>query len=173
MSPSVIALLTLSYARNHLFTQWDFITDNGISMLLSAVNIASSVCENSVYNPWNRILPEGHGAVADDLKKAYDVVVVRHRDALDNSERWLGVASVESAVVGESSGQQGVRILNVGEVGEMECMSQSMPVPQIPSTNNSIKSPANGKWKKSETPAPVAVKRPFVFDDESVVLPKA
>ena len=84
-------------------------------MLLSAVNIAGSVCEDSVYEPWSLILPEGYGAVADDVKKAYDVVV-RRKDALDTSERWFGVASVESSVAGESSVQQGLRISNIVEV---------------------------------------------------------
>ena len=85
-------------------------------MLLRAVNIAGSVCEDSVYEPWNLILPEGYGAITDDLKKAYNVVVVRRKDARDTSERWFGVASVESSVAGESSGQQGLRISNIVDV---------------------------------------------------------
>ena len=48
-----------SLLRNPLFTQLDFFTDNGISVLLSAVNIAGRVCEDSVYDPWNLILPDG------------------------------------------------------------------------------------------------------------------
>ena len=76
-----------SYVQNPLFTQRDFFTDNGISMLLSAVNIAGSVCEDSIYNPWSLILPEGYGAVVDELKKAYEVVEFRRKDAGDTSER--------------------------------------------------------------------------------------
>ena len=48
-----------SFVRDPLFTQRDLITDNGISMLLSAVNVAGSVCEDSVYDPWTVISPEG------------------------------------------------------------------------------------------------------------------
>ena len=62
----------------------------------------------------------GYGAVVNDLKKAYDVVVIHREDARDISERWFGVASVESSVVGESSVQQCVRISNVVEVGEVD-----------------------------------------------------
>ena len=61
-------------------------------MLLSAVNIAGSVCEDSVYNPWNVVLPEGYGAVVDLLKKAYDVVVVAARmfgTPLKDGSVWL------------------------------------------------------------------------------------
>ena len=85
-------------------------------MLLSAVNVAGSVCEESVYDPWAVISPEGYAAVVADLKRAYNVVVVHRKDARDTSERWFGVTSVES-VVGESSGQQAVRISHAVEVG--------------------------------------------------------
>ena len=140
-------------------------------MMLNAVKIAGSVCEDSVYDPWNLLLPEGYGAVLNDLKKAFDVVLVRRKNARDTSQRWFGVASVESSAVGESSGQQGVRISNIVEVVEVEYLPQSVSATQMPNMSSSVKSPAMGKWK-SETPVPVAVKRRFEFDDESVVLPK-
>ena len=140
-------------------------------MLLSAVNVAGSVCEDSVYDPWAVISPEGYAAVVADLKRAYDVVVVSRKDAWDTSERWFGVTSVESSVVGESSGQQAVRISNAVEVGQMEYLPQSISTIQVPSTSFSIKIPGKGKQKKSETPAKTAVKGRYEFDDESVVLP--
>ena len=149
------------FMRNPLFTQREICTDNGTSMLLSAVNIAVSVCEDSFRNPWNLILPEGNGAVVDDLKKVHDVLVGRRRDARDTSERWFDVASVESSVVGESSGQQSVRTSNIVELGEVEYLPQSVPIPQTLSTSYSAKSPAKGKRKKSEAPALVAIKRRF------------
>ena len=73
-----------------------------------------------MYDPWTFISPEGYAAVVSDSKKAYDVVVVRQKDARDTSERLFGVASVASSAVGESLGQQAVRILNVVEVGQVE-----------------------------------------------------
>ena len=139
-------------------------------MLLSAVNIAGSVCEDSISNPWNLILPERYGAVGYDIKKAYDVVMLRRKDARDTSERWFGVASVDSSVVGESSVQQSVRISNIVEVGEVEYLPQSVSTMQMASTSCGTESPGKGKRKKSETK--VAIKRRFEFDDESVVLPK-
>ena len=161
-----------SFVRDPLFTQRDFFTHNGISMLLSAVNVAGSVCEDSVYNPWAVICLEGYAAVVSDLRKAYDVVVVRRKEAGDTSERWFGVASVASPAVGESSGQQAVRISNVVEVGQVEYLPQSVSVIQLPSTSFSNKNPGKGKQKKDETPTKPAIKRRFEFDDESVVLPK-
>ena len=150
-----------SFVRDPLFTQRDFFTDNGISMLLSAVNVAGSVCEDSVYDPWAVICPEVYAAVVSDLLKAYDVVVVRRKEARDTPERWFGVASVASSAVGESSGQQALSVSNVVEVGQVEYLPQSVSAIQVPSTSFAIKSPGKGKKKKSETPAKTAVKRRF------------
>ena len=122
-------------------------------MLLSAVNVAGSVCEDSVYDPWVVILPEGYAAVVVDLKRSYDVVVVRRKDARNTSERWFGVTNVESSVVGESSGQQAVRISNVVEVGQVEYLPQSVSTLQMPSTSFGTKNHGKGKQKKSETPS--------------------
>ena len=122
-------------------------------MLLSAVNVAGSVCEDSVYDPWAVISPEGYAAVVADIKRAYDVVVVRRKYAQDTSERWFGVASVESSVVGKSSGQQAVRISNVVEVGQVEYLPQSISTIQVPSTSSAIKSSGKGEqeeWDASQ-----------------------
>ena len=135
-----------SYERDPLFTKQ--VTNNGISMGLSAVNIAGSVCEDSVYDPYNHILPEGSGAVVDDLKRAYDVVVVRRKDARHTSERRFGVASVEPSVVGETSGQQAVRIYNIVEVGEVEYLPQSVTAPLIPSTSYDARILHKGNGRK-------------------------
>ena len=137
-----------NFERDPLFTQRDFLTNNRISILLSAVNVAGSICEDSVYDPWTVILPEGYAAVVADLKRAYDVVVVRRKDARYTSERWFGVASVESSVVGESSGQQAVRISNVVEVGQVEYLPQSVSTMQVPSTSLDMKS--NGEEETEE-----------------------
>ena len=107
-----------------------------------------------------------------NLKRAYDVVVVRRKDAWDTSERWFGVATVESSVVGESSGQQAVRISNVVEVVQVENLPQAVSTIQAPSTSFSMMSLGKGKQEKSETPVKTAIKRRFEFDDETVVLPK-
>ena len=160
------------FVRDPLFTQRDFFTDSGISILLSAVNVAGSVCEDSVYDQWAVISAEGYPAVVSDLKRAYDVVVVRRKDARDTSERWFGVGSVASSAVGESSVQQAVRISNVVEVDQKEDLPQFLSATQVPSTSFAVKSPGKGKQRKSETPAKIAVKRRFEFDDESVVLPQ-
>ena len=109
------------------FTQRDFFSDDGIILLVSAINAAGSMRDQSTCEPWANVLPDGYEATLVDLKKAYDVVVVRRKEARDTSERWFGVRSVESSKVGEPSCRAGVRISNVVEVGQVEYLSGSVP----------------------------------------------
>ena len=81
-----IACIT-SFARSPRFTQRDFFSDNGIRLLVSAVNIDGSIRDQSICEPWGNVLPEGYEATLLDLRKAYDAVVVRREEARDTSER--------------------------------------------------------------------------------------
>ena len=160
------------FVRSPRFTQRDFFSDNGINMLVSAINAAGSMRDQSTCEPWANVLPDGYEATLVDLKKAYDVVVVRRKEARDTSERWFGVCSVESSEVGEPSCRAGVRISNVVLV---EYLSGSVPARDQPcgSATVSPRSPGKRKRKRSVTPAPTASpKRLFEFDYESIILPK-
>ena len=108
------------FVRSPRFTQRDFFSDNGVNLLVSAVNAAGSMRDQSTCEPWASVLPDNYEATLVDLRKAYDVVVVRRKEARDTSERWLGLRSVESSEVGEPSCRAGVRISNVVEVGQVE-----------------------------------------------------
>ena len=90
-----------SFVRARGFTERDFSIDNGIGMLSSAVTAAATVCEESSYEPWANVMPEGYEAFVFHLEKAHDVVVVRRKNAHDTLERWFVVRSVESLVVGQ------------------------------------------------------------------------
>ena len=163
-----------SFGRSPRFTQRDFFSDNGINLLVSAIDAAGSIHDQSNCEPWANVLPEGYEATLVDLRKTYDAVIVRRKEARDTSERWFGDRSVESSEVGEPSCRAGVRISNVVEVGQFEYLSGCVPAWDQPgsSTTVSPRSPGKGKWKRSKTPAPAASPRRFEFDDESIVLPK-
>ena len=80
-----------SFVRSPRFIQHDFFSDNGISLFVSAVNIAGSIRDQSTCEPWANVLPEGYEATLIDLRKAYDAVIVKRKEARDTSERWFGV----------------------------------------------------------------------------------
>ena len=163
-----------SFVRSPRFTQRNFFSDNGINLLVSAVNAAGSMREQPTCELWANVLPEGCEATLVDLRKAYDAVVVRRKEARDTSEKWFGVRSVESSEVGEPACWTGVRRADVVEVGQVEYMSESVPVRDQPCSSTTItpRSPGKRKRKRSATPAPAATPKIFEFDDESIVLPK-
>ena len=75
------------FIRSPRFTQRNFFSDNGISPVVSAVNAAGSVSDQSTCEPWANVLPEGYEATLVDLRKAYNAVFVRRKEARDTSER--------------------------------------------------------------------------------------
>ena len=163
-----------SFVRSPRFTQRDFFSDNGISLLVSAIDAANLIRDQSNCEPWANVLPESYEATLVDLKKAYDAVVVRRKEARDTSERWFGVRSVESSEVGEPSCRAGVLISNVVEVGQVEYLTGSVPARDQPGSSTTVtpESPGKGKRKRSVTPVPAASPKRFEFDDESIVSPK-
>ena len=88
------------FVRSPRFTQRVFFSDNGLNLLVSAIDAAGSMRDQSTCEPWANVLPDGYEATLDDLKKAYDVVVVRRKEARDTSKRWFGLRSLESSEVG-------------------------------------------------------------------------
>ena len=164
-----------SFVRSPRFIQRDFFSDNGINLLVSAVNAAGSVRDQPTCEPWSNELPEGNEATLVTLRKSYEAVVVGRKYSRDTSERWFGVRSVESSEVGESSCLTGVRISDVVEVGQVEYLSESVLARDQPcsSTTISPRVPGKRKRKRSATAAPAATpKRLFELDDVSIVLPK-
>ena len=59
----------LSFVRSPRFTQRDFFSDNGINLLVSAVNAAGSMRDQSTCEPWANVLPEGYEATFGGSKK--------------------------------------------------------------------------------------------------------
>ena len=162
------------FVRSPRFTQRDFFSDNGIDLLVSAVNAAGSMRDQSTCEPWANVLSEGYEATLVDLRKAWDAVIVTRKEARDTSERWFGVHSIESSEVGEPSCRTGVRITNVVEVGQIEYVSESVLARDQPCSSTKVSSRIRGKGKRmrSATPAPAATsKRLFEFDDESIIVP--
>ena len=70
-----------SFVRSPRFTQRDFFSDNGIKLLVSAIDAAGSIRDQSNSEPWANVLHEGYEATLVDLRKAYDAVVVRRKEA--------------------------------------------------------------------------------------------
>ena len=87
-----------SFVRSPRFTQRDFFSYNGINLLVCAIDAAGSIRDQSNCEPWANVLREGYEATLVDLRKAYDAVVVRRKEARDTSKRWFGVRAQRGVI---------------------------------------------------------------------------
>ena len=97
-----------------LFTQGNFFSESGISMLNTAVIVADAVQDSSKFEPWGAIGVDD-GPIIADLKSCREKIVSRRNAVKDTRERWFGAETVASAAVGEA-----VRISDVVEVGVLQ-----------------------------------------------------
>ena len=117
---------------------WKFLTENGINILSSAANAATTLCKDLVCEPLRCVLPEGYESVTGDLKRAYVVVVERQKKSRDTSKRWFRVHSVDSFYVGEPSGHSSSKTSYVVEVGQVEYLPEFNTPSELPSTSTGM-----------------------------------
>ena len=77
------------FVRHPLFTQKNFFSETGISMLNNAVTAADAVRHSSEFVSWGAIGVEV-GPVKASLKSCRKKVVLRIKAVKDTRERWFG-----------------------------------------------------------------------------------
>ena len=92
----------LDFVRHPLFTQRNFFSETGISMLNTAVTAADAVRNSARFDPWGAIDVEA-GPVVADLKSCREKVMSLRKAMKDTRERWFSAKTVASSAVGESA----------------------------------------------------------------------
>ena len=111
------------FVRHPLFTQRNFFSETGISMLNTAVTAADAVRISSKFDPWGAIGVEA-GPVIVDLKSCREEIVSRAKAVKDTRERWFGADTVASSAVGEAAPRTTVRISDFVEVGDVQYVEE-------------------------------------------------
>ena len=111
------------FVRLPLFTQRNFFSDTGTTMLNTAVAATDAVRHSSEFEPWGAI---GVGAdpMIADLKSCQMKVVLRGKAVKDTRERWFGAKTVASPTVGEVAPCTTVRISDVVEMGDNQYIKE-------------------------------------------------
>ena len=108
------------FVRHLLFTQRNFFSETGISMLNTALAAAADAVQNSSeFDPWRAIGVEA-GPVIADLMSCREEVVLRRKAVKDKRERWFSPETVASSAVDEAAPRTIVRISYVVEVGDVQ-----------------------------------------------------
>ena len=156
------------FVRHPLFTQGNFFSETGISMLNTAVTVADAVQNSNRLDPWGAIGVEA-GPVIADLKSCREKIVSRRKAVKDTRERWFGAKTVASSAVAETPPGTTVRISDVVEVGDVQYVAEHEKL-GLPCCSRSASSP--GKTKKRRAPvSPNVAKKLFSVASPSASRP--
>ena len=111
------------FLHHPLFTQRNFFSETGISMLNTAVTVADAVRKSAKFDPRGKIGVEA-GPVIADLKLCREKIESRRKALRDTRERWLSSETVASSAVGEAAPHTTLRISDVVEVGDMQYVEE-------------------------------------------------
>ena len=150
-----VLLCVQDFVRSSHFTQRNFFSETGLTMLSESVAIADSIASSPVYAPWSVVASASASQVIADMCSCWDRVVLRRRSAKDTSERWRHGSTPRA----ETSSSPGVRISDVVEEGRVEYVPVGPPVLGSPGPSK-ISSPSS-KRKRKITRSPVKLPRRF------------
>ena len=150
-----VLLCVQDFVRSPHFTQRNFFSETGLTMLSESVAIADSIASSPVYAPWSVVASASSSQVIADMCACWDWVVLRRRSAKDTSERWYQGGTPRS----ETASRPGVRISDVVEEARVEYVPVAPPAlgPPGPSKISS----SSSKRKRKITPSPVKLPRRF------------
>ena len=153
------------FVRSPHFTQRNFFSETGLSMLSESVAIADSITSSPVYAPWSVVASASSSQVIADMCSCWDRVL-RRPSAKDTSERWHHVGTPRA----ETSSRPGVRISDVVEEGSVEYVPVGPPV--LGSPGPSKMSSLSRRRKRKITRFPVKLPRRFEVSSAPVSPPR-
>ena len=146
------------FGRHPLFTQRNFFSETGISMLNTAVTAADAVRHSSKFDPWGAIGVEA-GPVVADLKSCREKVVPRRKAFRDTRECWFCAETIASSAVGEAAPRTTVRVSFVVEVRDKKYVEEHDKLGLPCCSPSSL-----GKSKKMRVPvSPIVANKKTIF----------
>ena len=156
------------FVRQPLFTQRNFFSETGISMLNTAVTAAAAVRNSARFDTWGAIGAKA-GPVIADLKSCREKTVSRRRAVRDARERWFSAETVASSAFGETSPRTTIRISEIVEVGDVQYVAVHEKL-GLPCCSRSASIP--GKSRKRRLPvSPGVAKKQFSLESPSASRP--
>ena len=161
-----VLLCVQDFVRIPHFTQSNFFSETGLSMLSESVAIADSITSRPMYAPWSVFASASASQVISDLCACWDRPVLHRRTAKDTSERWYHGGTPRS----ETASRPGVRTSDVVEEGRVEYVPVGPPALGSPGPSK-IRSPSS-KRKRKITRSSVKFPRRFEVSSPPVSPPK-
>ena len=150
-------LCVQDFVRSSHFTQQNFFSDSGVTMLAEAAAICNSITNSAVFEPWSHVETASCAQVVTEVCACVNQAVDRRRAVKDSQEQWFALGGIGPSSE-DSASRSGVRISNIVEEGGVEYVPVRTPSVTVPGPSNLRVS--SGKSKKraiSQSP----VKRRF------------
>ena len=150
-------LCVQDFVRSPHFTQRNFFSDSGVTMLAESAAICDSITNSAVFEPWSHVETVSRSQVVAEVCACVNQAVDRRRAVKDSQEQWYAVGSIRPSSE-DSASRSGVRISNIVEEGRVEYVPVRTPSVSVPGPSSLRVS--SGKTKK-RTISRSPVKRRF------------
>ena len=138
-------LCVQDFVRSPHFTQRNFFSDSGITMLAESAAISDRITRSAVFEPWSHVETMSRSQVVADVCGCVNEALDWRRVVKDSQEQWYAVGGIRPSSE-DSTSQSGVRISNIVEEGQVEYVPVRVPFPISPGPSNLRDS--SGKSKK-------------------------
>ena len=112
-------LCVQDFARSPHFTQRNFFSDSGVTMLTESAAICDSITNSAVFEPWSHLETASPLQEVTEICACVNQAVDRRGAVKDSQEQWYTVSGFRPSSE-DSASRSGVRISNIVEEGRVE-----------------------------------------------------
>ena len=121
--------------RSPHFTQRNFFSDSGVTMLAESAAICNSINNSAVFEPWGHVETASCAQVVTEVCACMNQAVDWRMAVKDSQEQWYAVGGIRPSSE-DSASRSGVRISNIVEEGRVEYVPVRAPSVSIPGPSN-------------------------------------
>ena len=128
-------LCVQDFVRSPHFTQRNFFSDSGFTMLAECATICDSITSGAVFEPWSHVETASRSQVVAEACACVNQAVDWRRAVKDSQEQWYALGGIRPSSE-DSASRSGVRISNIVEEGRVEYVPVRVLSVSVPSPRN-------------------------------------
>ena len=102
-------LCVQDFVRSPHFTQRNFFSDSGVTMLAESAAICDTITNSAMFEPWSHVETATRSQVVAEVCACVNLAVDRRRAVKDSQEQWFAVGGIRPSSE-DSASRSGVRI---------------------------------------------------------------
>ena len=135
------------FVRSPHFTQRNFFSDSGVTMLAESAANCDSIINSAVFEPWSHVESVSGSQVVAEVCACVNQAVDWRRAVKDSQEQWYAVGGIRPSSE-DSASRSGVRMSNIVEEGQVENVPVRALAVSVPGSSNLRVSSGKSKKKK-------------------------